>query len=154
MDQNEAKAQQNPLESEPIGKLILKYSIPAIISSLVGSIYNIVDQIFIGNSIGELGNAATNVTFPLVMIITTLAMTFGVGGASASACIWAVETRKRRLGGGNVDGDVDFFGRCRRRAFRVFPHLAADSFRRAWANAGIHRQVHRYRRPRSAICHA
>lgn len=83
MDQNEAKAQQNPLESEPIGKLILKYSIPAIISSLVGSIYNIVDQIFIGNSIGELGNAATNVAFPLVMIITTLAMTFGVGGASA-----------------------------------------------------------------------
>lgn len=83
MDQDNIESISNPLESEPIGKLIFKYSIPAIISSLVGSIYNIVDQIFIGNSVGELGNAATNVAFPLVMIITTLAMTFGVGGASA-----------------------------------------------------------------------
>lgn len=45
------------------------------------SLYNIVDQIFVGHSIGELDNAATNVAFPLVMIVTTLAMVFGVGGA-------------------------------------------------------------------------
>lgn len=71
------------MESESIGKLIAKYSLPAIISSLVSSLYNIVDQIFVGHSIGELGNAATNVVFPLVMIMTTLAMVFGVGGASS-----------------------------------------------------------------------
>ncbi len=74
---------ENPLEYESVGKLILRYSLPAIISSLINSVYNIVDQIFVGNKIGELGNAATNVAFPLVMIITTLAMTFGVGGASS-----------------------------------------------------------------------
>lgn len=74
---------KNPLESESIGKLMFQYSLPAIISSLVNSLYNIVDQIFVGHSIGELGNAATNVAFPLVMIITTLAMTFGAGGVSA-----------------------------------------------------------------------
>lgn len=74
---------ENPLETESIGKLILKYSLPAIVSSLVSSVYNIVDQIFVGNKIGELGNAATNVAFPLVMIVTTLAMTFGAGSAAA-----------------------------------------------------------------------
>ena len=57
MAECEATIKQNPLEIESIGKLILKYSIPAIASSLVNSIYNIVDQIFVGNSIGELGNA-------------------------------------------------------------------------------------------------
>lgn len=83
MENKEVLLTTNPLESESIEKLILKYSLPAIVSSLVSSIYNIIDQIFIGNSVGELGNAATNVAFPLVMIITTLAMVFGVGGASA-----------------------------------------------------------------------
>lgn len=73
----------NPLETESIGKLIMKYSLPAIASSLVSSLYNIVDQIFVGNKIGEQGNAATNVAFPLVMIVTTLAMTFGAGSAAS-----------------------------------------------------------------------
>lgn len=83
MENSEISQKMNPLESESIGKLILKYSLPAIASSLVSSIYNIVDQIFVGNKIGELGNAATNVAFPLVMIVTTLAMTFGAGSAAS-----------------------------------------------------------------------
>lgn len=73
----------NPLEKQSIGKLILKYSLPAILSSLVSSIYNIVDQMFVGNSVGLQGNAATNIAFPLVMVTTALAMLFGAGGASA-----------------------------------------------------------------------
>lgn len=83
MENSESVQIKSPLESEAIGKLILKYSLPAIASSLVSSLYNIVDQIFVGNKIGELGNAATNVAFPLVMIVTTLAMTFGAGSASS-----------------------------------------------------------------------
>lgn len=83
MENRENSQIKNPLESEPIGKLILKYSLPAIASSLVSSVYNIVDQIFVGNKIGELGNAATNVAFPLVMIVTTLAMTFGAGSSAS-----------------------------------------------------------------------
>mgnify|MGYP001150125074 CR=1 FL=1 len=55
----------NPLATESEGKLIAKFAIPAIISMLVSSLYNIVDQFFIGRSVGELGNAATNVAFPL-----------------------------------------------------------------------------------------
>lgn len=83
MENDAVSCKKNPLETESIGKLILKYSLPAIASSLVSSIYNIVDQIFVGNKIGELGNAATNVAFPLVMIVTTLAMTFGAGSAAS-----------------------------------------------------------------------
>lgn len=83
MENNGISQTKNPLEAESIGKLILKYSLPAIASSLVSSVYNIVDQIFVGNKIGELGNAATNVAFPLVMIVTTLAMTFGAGSSAS-----------------------------------------------------------------------
>ena len=79
---HEISQQKNPLETERLGKLILRYSLPAIASSLVNSVYNIVDQIFVGNSIGELGNAATNVSFPFVLVVAAIAMTFGIGGAS------------------------------------------------------------------------
>lgn len=70
------------LGTEKISKLIWKFSIPAIISGLVSAAYNIVDQIFIGQGVGDLGLAATNVAFPLVTISTALALLFGVGGAS------------------------------------------------------------------------
>lgn len=72
--------QVNPLQSESIWKLIRKYSLPAIISGLINSLYNIVDQIFIGQSMGTVGNAATNIAFPLVTILTSLSMLIGVGG--------------------------------------------------------------------------
>lgn len=71
------------LRTDSVRDLIRQYSLPAIISSLISSIYNIVDQMFVGMKLGELGNAATNVAFPLVMLVTTLAMTFGVGSAAA-----------------------------------------------------------------------
>lgn len=97
MENNEISQNSNPLESESVGSLILKYSLPAIASSLVSSIYNIVDQIFVGNKIGELGNAATNVAFPLVMIVTTLAMTFGAGSAASfSLYLGQGENKKAR----------------------------------------------------------
>lgn len=102
VENNENMQAKNPLDSEPIGKLILKYSLPAIASSLVSSVYNIVDQIFVGNKIGELGNAATNVAFPLVMVITTLAMTFGAGSsASFSLFLGRKEENKARAIVGN-----------------------------------------------------
>lgn len=74
--------QKNPLEVERIGKLIAQFAIPAIISMLVSSLYNIVDQIFIGRGVGLLGNAATNVAFPVSIICTATALLLGIGGAS------------------------------------------------------------------------
>lgn len=74
---------KNKLGSLPINKLLFEFTVPSIISMLVGSLYNIVDQFFIGRSVGELGNAATNIAFPLSISCTAIALLFGIGGASA-----------------------------------------------------------------------
>jgi putative efflux protein, MATE family len=77
-----SKAGGNILGTEDVQKLLTKFAVPSVIALLVGSLYNIVDQIFIGQSVGMLGNAATNVAFPLTMIAMGLALLFGVGGAA------------------------------------------------------------------------
>ena len=74
--------EENILGTEKIGKLIKKFSIPCIISLLVSSLYNIVDQIFIGWGVGYLGNGATNVVFPLVMIGLAFSLMFGDGSSA------------------------------------------------------------------------
>lgn len=71
------------LGEEKINKLLLSFAIPSIISMLVGSLYNIVDQFFIGRTVGELGNAATNISFPLSLSCIAIGLLFGIGGASA-----------------------------------------------------------------------
>lgn len=68
------------LKNASINSLLIKFTIPAIISMLINAIYNIVDQIFLGNMIGPDANAATTVAFPLTMIILALSVLFGVGG--------------------------------------------------------------------------
>ena len=71
------------LGEEKIGKLMLKFSIPCVLSLLVSALYNIVDQIFIGNSeLSTLGNAATGVVFPLIVITHAFAWGFGDGCAA------------------------------------------------------------------------
>ncbi len=74
--------ESNPLYYEKIHKLLFKYGAPSIISMLVGSLYNISDQIFIGHGVGINGNAATNVAFPLTTICIFISLFLGVGGAS------------------------------------------------------------------------
>ena len=70
------------LGKEKIGKLLLAFSVPCIISMLINSIYNIVDQIFIGQGVGYLGNAATNVIFPIVILCNAVAGLIGNGCAA------------------------------------------------------------------------
>ena len=60
----------NPLETEKISKLLVSFCIPSLASSLVTCLYNIVDQLFIGNKLGTVGNAATGVIFPMITLIT------------------------------------------------------------------------------------
>ena len=74
--------EENILGREKISKLIRKFSIPCIISLLVSSLYNIVDQIFIGWGVGYLGNGATNVVFPLTMIGLAFSLMFGDGSSA------------------------------------------------------------------------
>lgn len=70
------------LGEEKIGKLMMKFSIPCIMSLLVSSLYNIVDQIFIGRGVGYLGNGATNVVFPITIIALAIALMIGDGCAA------------------------------------------------------------------------
>lgn len=73
---------KNKLGTEPVGKLMLKFAVPSIIAMLVSALYNIVDQLFIGIAVGTDGNAATNIAFPLTTMCISVALMFGVGGAS------------------------------------------------------------------------
>lgn len=71
------------LGKEKISKLLFKFSIPCVMGLLIGALYNIVDQIFIGNSeLGYLGNAATGVSFPVICIANAFAWCIGDGAAS------------------------------------------------------------------------
>lgn len=71
------------LEEEKISKLLLKFSVPCVMGLLISAFYNIVDQIFIGNStLGYLGNAATGVSFPVICIANAFAWCVGDGAAS------------------------------------------------------------------------
>ncbi len=72
----------NPLGTEPVGQLLKKFAIPSIIAMLVGSLYNMVDQLFIGNFVGSLGNGATNIQFPLSILNVSIALLCGIGAAS------------------------------------------------------------------------
>jgi len=76
-------AKVNPLGIYDINDLIKKFALPSILAMIVGAIYNIVDQFFIGRSVGELGNAATNVSFPLSISCIAIALLLGLGGAAA-----------------------------------------------------------------------
>ena len=73
---------ENILGTEKVQKLLIKFSLPAIISMLVNSLYNIVDQLFIGNGVGYLGNGATTIIFPLTMVCSAIACMIGDGAAS------------------------------------------------------------------------
>ena len=72
----------NPLGTEPVGKLMLKFAVPSIISLVVNSIYNMVDQLFIGQGVGYLGNAATNVISPIMTAVVAIALLIGDGAAA------------------------------------------------------------------------
>lgn len=95
--------EENILGKEKIGKLMRKFSIPCIISLLVNSLYNIVDQIFIGWGVGYLGNGATNVVFPLTVVCLAFALMFG-DGASAYLSLKLGEKKKEEASKGVANG--------------------------------------------------
>lgn len=76
------KTQAGELGNGNLKKLLLNFCIPALAGSLVTALYNIVDQLFIGNTLGIVGNAATNVVFPASVVITALSLMCGVGSSA------------------------------------------------------------------------
>ena len=73
---------QYPLGSAPLGKLLVKFAVPSIISMLVSALYNIVDQIIIGQGVGMYGNAATNVEIPQPTHATAVGMMVESGSSA------------------------------------------------------------------------
>ncbi len=93
----------NPLGTESVGKLTLRYAVPSVISLVVNSLYNMVDQVFIGQGVGYLGNAATNVIMPMTLILMAVAMMLGNGAASfMSLHLGKNEPEKAAQGIGNM----------------------------------------------------
>lgn len=74
--------QNNYLGTEKVGVLLKKFAIPCIFSLIISCLYNIVDQIFVGNGVGYLGNAATGVIFPITVIGWGVSLFFGDGAAA------------------------------------------------------------------------
>ena len=118
---NSEASRVNPLAVEPIGKLIVKFAVPSVISMVVNAVYNLVDQIFIGWGIGYLGNGATNVVFPMVVI--AMAFSFLVGDGSAayfSLSLGRGEPEKARKAAGNELVLLAVLGVCLTIFFLIF----------------------------------
>lgn len=78
----EQKSSNAALAEAKVSVLIRQFAAPAILANLVGSLYNIADQIFVGRKLGTVGNAATNIAFPLVLLMTMFSTLIGSGGSS------------------------------------------------------------------------
>lgn len=89
------------LGSESIGKLLLQYSIPAIIGMTITSLYNIIDSIFIGHGVGSMGIAGLAITFPLMNLVIAFCTMVSAGGATISSI---------RLGQKDLEGATEVLG--------------------------------------------
>ena len=121
---------ENPLGYEKISKLLKNFAVPSIVASLVGSIYNIVDQIFIGQGVGYLGNAATNVAYPFSTICLAIALLVGIGSASrVSLCLGRKEPKAAAKAAGNGIVLMGIFG--------IIYLLVGETFLSVFAPKGI-----------------
>lgn len=99
----EAVEKKSQFATESVGKLIVKFAIPCVISLVVNALYNIVDQIFIGWGVGYLGNGATNIVFPITIIALAFAVLIGDGGAAyISLKLGEGDKESAKRGVGNV----------------------------------------------------
>ncbi len=105
------------LGEEKISRLLLKFSIPAIIGMLVSSLYNVIDRIFIGHSMGSLGIAGVTIGFPIMMIQMAFGMLIGVGATSLVSLKMSKKNKKEAFRSTASPGAVP----CRRRGSPGLP---------------------------------
>lgn len=104
-----AAPQENILGTERIGRLLVIFAVPGIVSMIVNSIYNIVDQIFIGRGVGYMGNGATNVIFPMTMLALAFSTMIG-NGAGAHMSLMLGRKREDEAARGVAAGIVGLLG--------------------------------------------
>ena len=83
------------LGTQPISRLLVKYSVPAIIASVAVSLYNIIDSIFIGRGVGPMAIAGLAITFPLMNLVMAFCMLISAGGATISSIFLGQNNRAR-----------------------------------------------------------
>lgn len=99
----ETENQSSYLGKEKLSKLLGRFAIPCILSLIISCLYNIVDQIFVGNMIGTAGNAATGIIFPITVIGWGVSLFFGDGAAAyLSMALGKKETQKIHTGVANA----------------------------------------------------
>ena len=109
----EQKRAENPLGYKKISELFASFALPSVIAMLVSSLYNVVDQIFIGRGVGYLANGATNVAFPLTTICMAITLMIGIGTASRfSLYLGRKEEEKAAAAVGNGICMMIVFGLC------------------------------------------
>jgi len=99
----EKEMEKLDLGTEKIGKLLRKFAIPCIISMVVNALYNMVDQIFIGWGVGYLGNGATNIVFPIVVVCMAFSLMFA-DGTSAYLSLRLGEKKQKEAEKGVASG--------------------------------------------------
>ncbi|MCM1290046.1 MAG: MATE family efflux transporter [Corallococcus sp.] len=109
MEENNVKSQNAFLGKEKVGKLLLKFSLPCVLSLIIQALYNLVDQIFIGHSpaLGAIGNAATGIVYPLTVIALGLGLWLGDG---AAACMSINQGKQDTESSAKSIGTALFFG--------------------------------------------
>ena len=85
---------RSPLETEPLTKLLFRYSVPTTLTLMVNYIYNIVDQIFVGQGVGITGMAAINIAFPLSILVNAVSLLWEMVVRLMSVCVWDERSRK------------------------------------------------------------
>lgn len=102
---------ENKMGYKPIPKLLFSLAIPAVIANVVNSLYNIVDQIFIGRGVGYLGNAATSIAFPLTTICLAIGLMTGIGAAANfNLELGKKNPEKAKKVAGSASGSLIIFG--------------------------------------------
>lgn len=82
---NNGNTAQITLGTNPIGKLLLQYSVPAIIAAVATSLYNIIDSVFIGRGVGPMAISGLAITFPLMNLVIGFCTLIAAGGATISS---------------------------------------------------------------------
>ena len=116
--------ENNPhiLGTEKVGKLLLEYSIPAIIGMTLTSLYNIIDSVFIGHGVGAMAISGLAISFPLMNLLVAFCTLVGVGGATISLHPPGTEGYgRRREGAGKRNGAL-----CDKFYFLRRHHLAVS----------------------------
>ena len=136
---------ENPLGSKPLPQLLRTFAIPSVLAMLVSSLYNIVDQIFIGQGVVYLGNAATNVAYPLTTICMSIALLIGIGSAARfNLSLGAGESAQARRTVGSAVTMMVVVGRILCGVYRAVCHAASGSVRRYPRCAALCAVLHPY----------